>query len=616
MINWTQRAITEGWEWSAGEDWSPAACETASGRLILAAWDAAFNGAVFTSDDHGATLQQRTWPLSQVYPATALLARQGIVVGVARTLSNTTQGVYSLDDGVTWAVSTSASFGNTYIRHLVDDGVFILAVGTGGYGFRTTDGQVWTQNTPHPESALENAAAGDGFILIAGAAGIHRSVDGGQNWNNVYASPVLYLDISGTSVIAAGPSGRVLVSSDQGQTWATRTPTTASDLWSIARSGQTVLIGGSNGVVIRSTDAGASWTGDIGWGFTAGSVGVQHSAGAFLAQDLLLTYSSYSEDEGNTWVAIASPATTEAVRFLPTSQGAILLSKWANEYWTAEFNLVQPEGFASYSLPALFAVGGNPPLPPGGGGDFSLPALTVESAGSPDYRYVYALDYAGAASVVPTSFSLIVALALSSASAVSTAEADARVAVTAISNALAASVLASQTIAGATAISLVWLDVAQPAFALADVWAMNAETGGFTRYEGFDFNSYAKIGGAYFGCKEDGIYQLDGQTDAGAPIRSMVSFGKQGFGTSALKRITNAYVGVSGEGRLFLKVMGEGQEYTYAARSYDEALQVQRFDTGKGLRVNWLEFELYNADGEDFELASVEFAMVPTSRRI
>ena len=149
-----------------------------------------------------------------------------------------------------------------------------------------------------------------------------------------------------------------------------------------------------------------------------------------------------------------------------------------------------------------------------------------------------------------------------------------------------------------------------------DVWVLNIESGGFTRYEDFAFNSYAKIGANYYGCRPDGIYQLDGDTDNGAPIRAMVSFGKQDFGTSALKRITNAYIGVSGQGRLFLKVMAEGQEYTYAARSYDEHIQVQRIDTGKGLRVNWLEFELYNADGEDFELASVEFAVVPLGRRI
>ena len=149
-----------------------------------------------------------------------------------------------------------------------------------------------------------------------------------------------------------------------------------------------------------------------------------------------------------------------------------------------------------------------------------------------------------------------------------------------------------------------------------DTWVLNAESGGFTRYENYPYSGFAKVGDTYYGCKADGIYALDGETDAGSAIRAMVSFGKQDFGTSALKRITNAYVGVSCEGRMFLKVIAEGEEYVYAARSADEELQVQRFDTGKGLRVNYLEFELYNADGEYFELASVEFAVVPTSRRI
>lgn len=149
-----------------------------------------------------------------------------------------------------------------------------------------------------------------------------------------------------------------------------------------------------------------------------------------------------------------------------------------------------------------------------------------------------------------------------------------------------------------------------------DTWVLNAESGGFTRYENYPYSSFAKVGDTYYGCKADGVYALEGQTDAGAAIRAMVSFGKQDFGTSSLKRITNAYVGVSCEGRMFLKVIVEGEEYIYAARSADEELLVQRFDTGKGLRMNYLEFEIYNADGEDFELASVEFAIIPTARRI
>lgn len=150
----------------------------------------------------------------------------------------------------------------------------------------------------------------------------------------------------------------------------------------------------------------------------------------------------------------------------------------------------------------------------------------------------------------------------------------------------------------------------------SDVWVVNVDTGATSRYEAFDFNSFAEIDGHYFGCRADGIYELEGDTDDGDPIRAMVSFGKQDFGTSALKRITNAYVGVSSTGKLVLKVIADGAEYDYVARDSSEYMQTQRFDTGRGLRLNQLEFELYNQDGDDFELSSVEFAVLTTERRI
>lgn len=155
-----------------------------------------------------------------------------------------------------------------------------------------------------------------------------------------------------------------------------------------------------------------------------------------------------------------------------------------------------------------------------------------------------------------------------------------------------------------------------PSESAVDVWTLNTENNGSTRYENYDFNSFAKIGDSYFGCKAGGIYALDGDDDAGDPIQAMVSFGKQDFGTTALKRVTNVYLGASSTGKLFVKVLAEGEEYWYEARDSSEALQTQRVDLGRGLRANFLEFELYNASGDDFELASVEFAAVPLTRRI
>jgi hypothetical protein len=148
------------------------------------------------------------------------------------------------------------------------------------------------------------------------------------------------------------------------------------------------------------------------------------------------------------------------------------------------------------------------------------------------------------------------------------------------------------------------------------VWTVNAETGASTRYENYPFNSFAFFDGAYYGCRSDGVYRLEGDTDNGAPIQAMMSFGKRDFGTSALKQVTHVYAGLSSGGRLFLKTIVNGEEYTYVARSSSEDLRQQRFDLGRGLRANYLEFELYNADGDDFELASVEFLVVPLNRRI
>lgn len=152
-------------------------------------------------------------------------------------------------------------------------------------------------------------------------------------------------------------------------------------------------------------------------------------------------------------------------------------------------------------------------------------------------------------------------------------------------------------------------------FGDTETWVMNVVTGANSRYEDYNFNSYALIAGTYYGAMQDGLFRLNGDTDDGTPIKASINFGNQTFGTSALKGCTNAYVGMSSAGELFLKVTAEGAEYIYRARDYDEHLQIQRFDTGRGLRANYLQFELYS-DGADFDISSVEFLAVPLSRRI
>lgn len=135
-----------------------------------------------------------------------------------------------------------------------------------------------------------------------------------------------------------------------------------------------------------------------------------------------------------------------------------------------------------------------------------------------------------------------------------------------------------------------------------------------SRYTGYGFNSFATINGKHYGAKADGIYLLEGATDAGTDIDVGMVLGKLDFGTAKHKRVENVYVGVSTTKALYLKVTAEGQTYTYQARSVSPKLQQQRFDPGKGLRANFFEFELIGKD--QVEISGVEFRAVPLSRRI
>lgn len=152
--------------------------------------------------------------------------------------------------------------------------------------------------------------------------------------------------------------------------------------------------------------------------------------------------------------------------------------------------------------------------------------------------------------------------------------------------------------------------------AASEVWVVNADRGGSTMYEGFDYNSFGIIGGQYYGMRSDGLYLLEGDDDEGGPIRASVSFGKRDFHTPKKKRLANAYFGISSTGRMFVRVTADGESYVYATRTSSEELKVQRADLGKGLRANYFELELYNENGADFELDTVEFVPAVIERRI
>lgn len=144
-------------------------------------------------------------------------------------------------------------------------------------------------------------------------------------------------------------------------------------------------------------------------------------------------------------------------------------------------------------------------------------------------------------------------------------------------------------------------------------WCVNLDNKAATTVSDWDFTSTS----GEYGTKTDGIYRLNGTGN----VAWSVGLGKQNFGTETFKHLPAVYAGMASESPMELTVNyvdehGEAQEYTYASRDYGAELQMQRFDTGKGIRSNWFDLSLSNSDGADFTLASISFAAAASTRRI
>jgi len=148
------------------------------------------------------------------------------------------------------------------------------------------------------------------------------------------------------------------------------------------------------------------------------------------------------------------------------------------------------------------------------------------------------------------------------------------------------------------------------------VWVVNLDTGASSQYEGFGFNSFFERDGVSYGVASDGVYRLDSDTDQGHDIEALIDFGRSNYQIPQVKRCPYVYLGVGSEGKLYLKVDADEQTYIYEARSSSTAVKNNRVDIGKGLLGNYWRFVLLNNNGDDFDLDSIQFELLPQSREI
>lgn len=150
-----------------------------------------------------------------------------------------------------------------------------------------------------------------------------------------------------------------------------------------------------------------------------------------------------------------------------------------------------------------------------------------------------------------------------------------------------------------------------------DVWVMNTELGAVSTYDNFDFTGFARLGERHFGLREDGIYELIGDDDAGTAISAAVTGGLSNLGTDYKKRIPAIYIGYTSDGVVVAKVVttdgGEKRENWYELSPIEKTATVEeRFEPAKGLKSVYWQFKLA---GNNFTLDSVKLWRAITSRR-
>jgi hypothetical protein len=145
-------------------------------------------------------------------------------------------------------------------------------------------------------------------------------------------------------------------------------------------------------------------------------------------------------------------------------------------------------------------------------------------------------------------------------------------------------------------------------------WAVNARTGATTEYQNYAFNSFASSGHRYLGASSSGLYVLDGDDDDGTPTVATLRSGYSQFGGSRYSSFKAAYLGMRGDGDIFLKLeSGSGDSYTYQVKLQSQ--ETTKVRIGKGLRARYFAWELVTS-GQDFDLDSVEFVPLVAQRRV
>ena len=145
------------------------------------------------------------------------------------------------------------------------------------------------------------------------------------------------------------------------------------------------------------------------------------------------------------------------------------------------------------------------------------------------------------------------------------------------------------------------------------VWVVNLATEASSQYDDFGFNSFFTHEGRHYGVASDGIYLLEGATDNGEVIESMVDFGINDCGLPHRKKITNVRIGTTDGADTVLEVTTDTGTREYKLERSKEGDFFWRARMPHVQQGVYWRFVLKSST--QFELNSIDFAPANLTRR-
>lgn len=157
--------------------------------------------------------------------------------------------------------------------------------------------------------------------------------------------------------------------------------------------------------------------------------------------------------------------------------------------------------------------------------------------------------------------------------------------------------------------------------AVAEVYrthTMNTVLNAVTEYSNYHFNSFAEIGGVWYGAGPSGLVKLEGVTDAGANINWQVRTGQTDDKQVSLKRLPEVVLGLRASGPVRVRVYPDDNQYfDYVLPNVKTTtIRQHRVKPGKGMRSRYYAIELQGMVNSAIELDSLQMNFTPTTSRL